>query len=197
MHESIRKALCLLIGLIMGAAAPAQLSGQSLQRLFTTQPVRAELDRLRFQVASGEVIEQEESNEPLFEIPVFEDEEADVIYALGGTMRKSDGSYTVWINDVAFDQASLPANMELLSPYSQGQLLIRDVDSGASFRVKPGQVLNLSAGQLYESYQYQAVLAAAAAEAARIAASETASSLQEADSAAVDSESGPETTRDL
>ncbi len=153
---------------------PAALYGQSLQRLFFTPSVRAELDRLRFQIASGIAIEEPAVTDQLLEVPVIADEEADVIYAIGGTMRKADGSYTVWINNTAYDQASLPTHMEMLSPYSQGQLLVRDTSSGASFKVKPGQVLNLSTGQLYESYQYQQIVAAAAQEAARIAAEEIA-----------------------
>tara|TARA_R110002073_G_scaffold58644_4_gene148451 strand:- start:204 stop:740 length:537 start_codon:yes stop_codon:yes gene_type:complete len=149
--------------------ASSHLYGQSVQRLFSTPALRAELDRLRFQVLSGVVIEESVDEEPIIQLPVFGDDEVDIVYALGGTMRRADDSYTVWINNIAYDQASLPANMELLLPYSQGQLLIRDTESAASFKVKPGQVLNLSTGQLYESYQYEAVLAA---DAARIAEQE-------------------------
>lgn len=122
------------------------------------------------------VIEAPVEEEPLIDISIFTGEEEDIVYALGGSMRKADGSYTVWINDFAYDQGNLPGNMELLSPYNQGQLRIRDSRSGANYDVKPGQVLNLTTGQLYESYQYQAVLDAAAAEAARLAAQQAANS---------------------
>ncbi|PCI82428.1 MAG: hypothetical protein COB20_00145 [SAR86 cluster bacterium] len=156
---------------------PVQLSAQSLQRIFSTPEIRAELDRLRFQIASGVVIEAPEE-EPLIDIPIFSGDEEEIVYALGGSLLKADGSYTVWINDVAYDQSNLPGNMELRSPFSQGQLRIRDSGSGANYDVKPGQVLNLTTGQLYESYQYQAVLEAAAAEAARLAMEEAANSSQ-------------------
>ncbi|MFT4815749.1 MAG: hypothetical protein ACI80L_001876 [Pseudohongiellaceae bacterium] len=157
---------------------PVQLSAQSLQRIFSTPAMRAELDRLRFQVATGGVIE-ESAEESLIDIPIFsDDEEQELVYALGGSIRKDDGSYTVWVNDVAYDQSNLPGNMELLSPFSQGQLRIRDTGSAANYNVKPGQVLNLTTGQLYESYQYQAVLEAAAAEAARLAIEEAANTTQ-------------------
>lgn len=156
---------------------PVQLSAQSLQRIFSTPELRAELDRLRFQIESGVVLEEPVA-EPFIDIPVFIDDEEEVVYALGGSMRKADGSYTVWVNDVAYDQSNLPGNMELLSPFSQGQLRIRDSRSAANYDVKPGQVLNLTTGQLYESYQYQAVLEAAAVEAARLASQEAANSSQ-------------------
>lgn len=167
--------------------APAQLNAQSVQRLFSSPALRAELDRLRFQKESGIVVEPSVTSEPFIEMPAFTEEAVEVVYALGGSMHKADGSYTVWINNVAYDQASLPSHMELLSPFSQGQLRIRDTGNGASFDIKPGQVLNLTTGQLYESYQYQAVLAAAAAEAARLALEETENSSQDTGSAILDS----------
>ena len=171
-------ALALLIAI--GLFVPAQLSAQSLQRIFSTPAVRAELDRLRLQIESGVVLE-DPVEEPGIEIPVFTEDVQEIVYELGGSMRKSDGSYTVWINDVAYDQGSLPSNMELLSPFSQGRLRIHDVNSDANFYVKPGQVLNLTTGQLYESYQYQAVLRAAEEEAARLAMQEATDSSQNAE----------------
>lgn len=183
-HRAFNLPICLVV--VAWTIVPVPLSAQSLQRMFSTPAIRAELDRLRFQIASGVVIEETEE-ESFIEIPIFAGEEPELIYALGGSMRKADGSYTVWINDVAYDQSSLPGNMELLSPFNQGQLRIRDSGSGANFDVKPGQVLNLSTGQLYESYQYQVLLDAAAAEAARLAAQEAANANQGTGSVILDS----------
>lgn len=187
--NTVHRAFCLPICLVAVAwtIVPVQLSAQSLQRIFFTPAIRAELDRLRFQVASGVAIEAP-AEEPFIDISGFTDREEEVVYALGGSMRKADGSYTVWVNDVAYNQGNLPENMELLSPFSQGQLRIRDSASGANYDVKPGQVLNLTTGQLYESYQYQAVIEAAAAEAARLAAEGAANSSQGTGSAILDSE---------
>jgi len=164
------------VAVVAWAFVPTQLSAQSLQRIFSTPAMRAELDRLRFQIATGVVIE-DPMEESFIDIPVFtEDDEEEIVYALGGSMRKADGSYTVWVNDIAYDLSSLPGNMELLSPFNRGQLRIRDSDSAANYDVKPGQVLNLTTGQLYESYQYQAVLEAAAIEATILAIEEVANS---------------------
>ncbi len=167
---------------------PVQLSAQSLQRIFSTPATRAELDRLRFQIATGVAIE-EPVDEPFIDASIFtnDDDEEEIVYALGGSMRKADGSYTVWVNDIAYDQNNLPRHMELLSPFSQGQLRISDSGSSANYDVKPGQVLNLTTGQLYESYQYQAVLEAAAVEAARLAIEDAANSSQSSGSAILDS----------
>lgn len=188
-YRSIPKALCLTLSglLLLAAVAPTQLKAQSVQRLFSTPSERAELDRLRFRIASGAPIEEPVENEPLIDLPLFDDEEDDVIYDIGGTLRKADGSYTVWVNDVAYDQTNLPQNMELLTPFSRGIIRIRDVSSSARYDVKPGQVLNLSTGQLYESYQYQAILAEAAEEAARLAAESAANAGQGTGSVILDS----------
>ena len=186
----VQRALSLqvCIAVVVCMLVPVQLSAQSLQRIFSTPALRAELDRIRFQIASGVVIEEEVVDEgPLIDVPFFSDEEEELVYALGGSMRKADGSYTVWLNNVAYDQGSLPNNMELLSPFSQGKVRIRDTGTGADFDVKPGQVLNLTTGQLYESYQYQAVLEAAAAEAARLVLEEAANASQSSGSAILDS----------
>lgn len=190
MNKFLVKAVCLsmTLALVSGTSLIEQASAQSVQRLFSTPDVRTELDRIRFRVASGLGIDEAPVEEPLIEIPTFtDDEDEEVVYAMGGTMRKADGSYTVWLNDVAYDEANLPSHMQLLSPYNQGQLQIRDSTSGASYNLKPGQVLNFTTGQLFESYEYQAVLAAAAAEAARVAAEEAAREAQGTGSVILDS----------
>ena len=189
-RNKIQRILSLQICSVVVACTfvPVQLSAQSLQRIFSTPAMRAELDRLRIQVASGVIIE-EPMEDSFIDIPAFTDDEEEVVYALGGSMRKADGSYTVWVNDVAYNQSNLPNNMELLSPFSQGRLRIHDSESAVNYDVKPGQVLNLTTGQLYESYQYQAVLEAAVVEAARLAIEEAVASSQGtgADSAILDS----------
>jgi hypothetical protein len=160
MNKLINSSVILL--LFVAVSQPATLKAQSVQRLFSTPAKRAELDRLRFQLSQPGVIDKTPvRSESAVEAPAFT-EEADVVYSLGGTMQKSDGSYTVWINDTAYDQTSLPDNMELLAPFSKGQLRIHDRSSGAMYDVKPGQVLNLSTGELFESYQYRNVLDTAA-----------------------------------
>lgn len=156
-HRTVCLSICLILG--MAAMLPAKLSAQSIQRMFSTPATRAELDRRRFRQAAGiEVVAPEAPPEKITEFT--DEEDVELVYALGGSMRKADGSFAIWINDRAYDQSSLPENMELQSPFSQGRLRISDTSSGASYVVKPGQVLNLTTGQLYESYQYQAILAA-------------------------------------
>lgn len=152
-RTNILKALCvwLVIGVIFDSSA------QSIIRLFSTPAERAELERQRLRASRPDLIE-EVPDLPLqiIELPIsLEDEEVvEIVYHLGGTMTLQDGRHTVWINDVAIYEDDLPDNIELLEPYSQGRLRISNEESGQSYTVKPGQVLNLTTGELVESYEY-------------------------------------------
>lgn len=140
--------------LLLALLCCSQVSfAQEVQRLFSTPLQRAQLDRLRTMANDPASIDV-----PIglpIEIPFLAEPEIieDTIYALGGTMRRSDGSFTVWLNGAAVDQNELPEFMELLLPYSQGQVQIFNEETGQLHRVKPGQVLNYTSGELLESYQ--------------------------------------------
>jgi len=149
--------------LILVAIPPADAQS-GLRRLFTTPELRAELDRSRLQeLQPGLEPVAPIANQPfVVAIAPSEGPAPDAIYAIGGSMRRSDGAYTIWINDVATNASELPANMELIEPFDQGRIQIRNPETGASFIVKPGQVLNLTQGELLESYEYRSRLAAEA-----------------------------------
>lgn len=157
--------LCAGLCLLLAGMIPEADAQSGLRRIFTTPAVRAELDRRRLLASQPgtEVVA------PVLPVPVIEDEfesdepAPDTIYAVGGSMRRSDGNYTLWINEVPIDATDLPAHMELLQPYNQGQIRISNPATGASYVVKPGQVLNLTRGELLESYEYRARTAAATA----------------------------------
>jgi len=143
--------LSLLIALLTTLiTAGESLYAQELGRLFLTPAERAYLERLRLIDNQPELAVAEETESEQRAIPPADQE--DIIFNHGGTMRRSDGSYTVWLNNTALDQAQLPDNVVLLTPYANGQLRISDPNSNRSYRVKPGQVLNLTTGTLQESY---------------------------------------------
>lgn len=170
-------------------AMPSADAQSGLRRLFSTPALRAELDRRRLrELQPGVELVAPIVIEPFTEVLETGDAPApDTIYAIGGSMRRSDGSYTIWINDVATNSSDLPANMELVQPFDQGQIQIRNPETGASFLVKPGQVLNLTQGELIESYEYRSRIAAAARmRAAASAASAAANSVSGSGSATTD-----------
>ena len=154
-----------LLLLCLAQLAPAQ----ELGRLFFSAAERAELDRLRYQrnhpdltQAVVEVIEELIQTLPLEDEP--EETPPDIIYALGGSVRNGNGSYTVWLNNEPINAGLLPDHIELLRPFAAGQVRITNLDTGQGFIVKPGQVLNLTQGRLMESYEVQEVEDAAVPE---------------------------------
>jgi len=135
---------------------PQQLEAQSLFRLFSTPAERAELERERQRLLRPGPVETEPV--PVVEMPVpveSEEDREEIIYRLGGTVVRNNGLYTVWLNGTPVDQNDLPEHIELLPPYPQGRLRISNPENGARYEVKPGQVLNLTTGTLYESYEFQ------------------------------------------
>ncbi|NKB32938.1 MAG: hypothetical protein GKR91_07550 [Pseudomonadales bacterium] len=146
-----------LLSMVLGITWVSEVSAQSILRLFSTPAERAELELQRLRLNRPDLVE-EVSELPLqfIELPtLFEEEEiVEIVYRLGGTMFRNDGRYTVWLNNEAIYQEDLPGNMELLEPYTQGQLRITNEESGVFYDVKPGQVLNFTTGVLLESYEY-------------------------------------------
>lgn len=130
-------------------------TAQSLQRLFTTPEQRLVLDRRRARASQPDLVDEvtELIAEVIDILPLEILKPVDVVYALQGIVRRGDNHYTVWLNNEALDQQDLPENMELLAPYSQGRLRIHKPRTGEYFDVRPGQVLNLTRGELLESYQ--------------------------------------------
>lgn len=130
--------------------------GQELGRLFLTPAERAHLERLRIldnQPRPVLRVEPERENEPP---PPPSTPPEEIIFAHGGLMERNDGSILVWLNNQPFSRDELPGNVELLSPAAQGRLRISNPETGQTFIVRPGQVLNLTRDQLLESYQLPA-----------------------------------------
>lgn len=158
--------LSFALSLVLISAVPGLsklVSAQSLQRLFTTQAQRAELDRRRALIAPPEQLVETAQPEPERQaIAILVELLADdVVYALQGIVQRSNGDYTVWLNNEAIDRDKLPENMELIFFNSQRRLRIRKPGTTESFEMMPGQVLNLTQGLLLESYQVASELSLA------------------------------------
>ena len=150
---AIRRAVAILL-CCAGFFVPHAVQAQGVVKLFSTPAERAELERRRLLLARPESVTQEVVQPiELVELPTLIEEQTDIVISLGGSMLRSDGSYTIWINDVPVNQEDLPGHMELLTPFSQGKLRVRNAATGNSYDVKPGQVLNLTSGQILESYE--------------------------------------------
>ena len=148
--STMRLLLCVLCVVTVPQAGFAQ----SVIKLFSTPAERAELERRRLMLARPESVAVEVTRPvEIVELPALAEEPVDVIITLGGAMLRGDGTYTIWINGAPVNQEELPEHMELLAPFAQGKLRISNHETGQSYEVKPGQVLNLTTGELMESYE--------------------------------------------
>lgn len=145
-HLLLSTLYCICLLLPYGAQA------QTVERLFLTPAERAYLEQLRIRSLRPQPPVQEAEPEPQPESEVVLEPE-ELLFSHGGTLLRTDGTYTIWLNDRAYAQNQLPENVELVSPYTQGQLRITNAQTGQSYLLKPGQVLNLNTGQLRESYE--------------------------------------------
>lgn len=112
--------LVLLMGLALAGAAVAQ----ELGRLFFTPEQRDALDaRRRSRVP-------EKAASPLVIAPTTR---------LDGYVRRSDGRSTVWVNGDTADNSR---------PQSDGSVAVSVGDGGPRVRLKPGEVLDRSSGEV-------------------------------------------------
>ncbi len=152
--QTIRTLVNLTFVMLVAASIPVS-QAQSVVRLFSTPAERAALERQRLAQYRPDLQPAVTEPEPLIDLPpLLEPEVPDVIYRFGGSMQRSDGQYAIWLNGDPIEQDNLPDNMELLQPFAQGRLRVRHPVSGVNYEVKPGQVLNLTTGELFESYEF-------------------------------------------
>jgi hypothetical protein len=77
---------------------------------------------------------------------------------LEGTVRRADGSYTLWLNKEQVDQQQLPSNIHLAR---LGDLVVLWVNYlGTPYVVRPGQVLHFATETVYEPYLLPEAIAA-------------------------------------
>ncbi len=161
--------LVLLTLAVMPELAHAQYADQ-LNRLFSTKDERLQLDDIRRMVLQDALQEtrQETWQEtgpgaeselpPGAEIMVLPPPPDDLYLMLEGTVRRADGSYTLWLNKEQVDQQQLPSNIHLAR---LGDLVVLWVNyRGTPYVVRPGQVLHFATETVYEPYLLPDAIAA-------------------------------------
>ena len=161
--------LVLLTLAVMPELAHAQYADQ-LNRLFSTKDERLQLDDIRRMVLQDALQEtrQETWQEtgpgaeselpPGAEIMVLPPPPDDLYLMLEGTVRRADGSYTLWLNKEQVDQQQLPSNIHLAR---LGDLVVLWVKyRGTPYVVRPGQVLHFATETVYEPYLLPDAIAA-------------------------------------
>ena len=152
-----RTVLLLLTLAVVPELAFAQYADQ-LNRLFSTQGERVELDEIRRIILQPALPSAELELPPGAEIVVIPPPPDDLYLMLDGTVRRADGSYTLWLNHKQVDQHQLPSNIRLAR---LGDLVVLWVNYlGTPYVVRPGQVLHFATETVYEPYQLPEAIAA-------------------------------------
>lgn len=142
---------------VWATSAVTTVAAQNAPRLFTTPELRAELERRRLGFVAPERPSAQTETEILQGLAGDESKPEEIIYSLEGVMLRDNGASIVWLNGQALGESDLPDNIELLGSDTKGRLKIMSPEN-EEFQIFPGQVLNLSSGTLYESYQWQEIL---------------------------------------
>jgi hypothetical protein len=146
---------CTILQVLLLATGPTPALAQLQGTLFTSPEQRAYLDYLRqdFLARSRERgFDITQSEIP--EIPTQEAAAATgpATYALGGIVRLRDGTQRIWLNGQALSEAELPAGLRLVQ--QNGVPALRISSSTGSHILLPGQTLELVAGSVLESFEY-------------------------------------------
>lgn len=123
---------------------------QSFGRIFSTAQERASLDSQR-DAMLRDMTEAERL--AALRAPVLETvvEVQPSMIQMGGIVRRSDGTHTVWLNGVPVSERELPANVQLDMLSGLGVLLVSTPTE--TYSLRPGQTLNATTGELRESYE--------------------------------------------
>lgn len=116
---------------------------QSMGRLFFTPGQRARMDVARQQERSIRIEPDQQENEP-----------AAANITLNGVITRSDGKTTVWINNK--EQSGEKAGSGVAVPRRgkpAGQVSVTTSDARRAVPLKVGQSIDMSSGQVEESYR--------------------------------------------
>ncbi len=177
--------------IIAGVVVAPDSDAQSFGRIFSTPDERASLDSQR-DAMLRDMTEAERLaalSAPVLETVV---DVQPTMIQMGGIVRRSDGTHTVWLNGVPVSERELPANVQLDMLSGLGVLRVRTPTDVYSLR--PGQTLNATTGELRESYQVTPEqIAAINAELSQ----RQADVVQAADSAPIDANTGSATDAEV
>jgi hypothetical protein len=172
--------LLLSWALCSATAVHAQLNNS----LFTSEQQRSNLNVLRANYLARtkdkgfDITELESEVQPLANTsaPVIV---APTVYNLSGIIKKTDGSYRIWLNGASLDEGQLPSRLRLIREDTSLALAVSTPQGRKVLR--PGQTITVDTGRIEESYQRPAVVNAATQASAPTTAMPQASTVLAAD----------------
>lgn len=133
---------------------PSAGRAQGFGKVFSTPLERQYLDRERERLLQ-ELTEQEQLD--LLDAPPTVQELIEsepILFHMEGSVRRSDGNHTIWLNGVAIQQSELPRNARL--EFVGGMGVLHVIGLNSVFVVRPGQTLNADTGEIREDYELTA-----------------------------------------
>lgn len=113
-------------------------------RLFFSPKERAELDRLRLQFEQTKASPSKENNIPT---PRY--------LSLKGYIKRNHGKNLVWLNDELVEELNIPGLRIDISNVDEQGLLVHIINGDQKIKIKPGQRLDTTNGQIVELYNEQ------------------------------------------
>ena len=153
-----RMVLALLLAWV---AVPAFADEPPLGRLFLTPQQRATLDDARRNRIQAEALAAAADKKP--KVPLAKS------VTINGVVSRSDGESTVLVNGRPTDGQTEDGTRVVISPGTDGSVVVREPEKGRSVRLKVGQRADMLSGRVQEGYEarrLQAVEAAAREQAA-------------------------------
>ena len=137
--------LLLLMLTVMSLTGKPSFAAEPLGRFFFTPAQRAQLDLARIQKSRVTLASDKEQEAA----PVAE------ILTLGGSVRRSDGKSTVWINNRAINDRDASGGVIVNRLQPNGALSLQVPQSARSIELKVGQSVDIVSGTIEEPYARQ------------------------------------------
>lgn len=137
--------LLLLMLTVMSLTGKSSFAAEPPGRFFFTPAQRAQLDTARSQKSRVTLASENEQDAA----PVAE------ILTLGGSVRRSDGKSTVWINNRAINNGDASGGVIVDRLRPNGALSLQVPQSARSIELKVGQSVDIVSGTIEEPYARQ------------------------------------------
>jgi len=142
----VKRLITLLMLMGLSLTGGLSFAAEPLGRFFFTPAQRAQLDTARSQKSRVTLASEKEQDAAA---PVAE------ILTLGGSVRRSDGKSTVWINNRAVNDRETTGGVIVDRLRPNGALSLQVPQSARSIELKVGQSVDIVSGTIEEPYARQ------------------------------------------
>ncbi len=144
-EKTVKQTITVLMLTGLSLASGLASAADPLGRLFFTPDQRAQLDTARTQKSRATLASEVEVNAA----PVAE------ILTLDGSVRRSDGKSTVWINNRAINDREASGGVVIQRLQPDGAILLQVPQSARSIDLKVGQSVDIVSGTIEEPFARQ------------------------------------------